>query len=301
VPEPTNRGFEYRERIPEDAEGEGVLDHVARRWPHSSRAEWAERIERGLVRLDALPVAATSVVRRGQSLTWTRPPWPEPEAPAEFEVLHEDAEVLAVAKPAGLPTLPGAGFYERTLLQLVRARVPEAAPLHRLGRFTSGVVLFGKTSAARAALARQWADRKVEKRYRALARGTPAHDRFVVTAPIGPVAHATLGSVHASCANGKPAESRVTVVERRATSFLCDVAIATGRPHQIRIHLACAGHPLSGDPLYAAGGLPHPGSRALPGDPGYLLHAAAIGFAHPRTGTPTRIECPIPPGPLTAL
>lgn len=294
-----NHGFEYRSRIAPGDDGERLLDHLARRWPHSSRAAWAERIENGLVRLDALRVDAKVVLRRGQSLTWTRPPWEEPEAPATFEVLHEDAELLAVAKPAGLPTLPGAGFHRRTLLHLVRELAPEAAPLHRLGRFTSGVVVFGRTRAARARLARQWAACAVEKRYRALASGIPATERFLVTTPIGPVAHAALGTVHGACAAGKPAASAVTVVERRPGAFLCDVRIATGRPHQVRIHLAAAGHPLQGDPLYAAGGVPPKGTRALPGDPGYLLHASAIGFAHPRTGEPVRIDCRVPPPLLT--
>jgi 23S rRNA pseudouridine1911/1915/1917 synthase len=84
------------------------------------------------------------------------------------------------------------------------------------------------------------------------------------------------------------------VLERRADSFLCDVTIDTGRPHQIRIHLAAAGHPLVGDPLYEAGGLPAPDSRALPGDPGYLLHSAELRFRHPRTGREMVICCQPP-------
>jgi 23S rRNA pseudouridine1911/1915/1917 synthase len=87
----------------------------------------------------------------------------------------------------------------------------------------------------------------------------------------------------------------VTVLERRADSFLCDVRIATGRPHQIRIHLAAAGHPLKGDPLYGAGGLPAPDTHALPGDPGYHLHSAELSFRHPSTGRDLVIECEPPP------
>jgi 23S rRNA pseudouridine1911/1915/1917 synthase len=99
-----------------------------------------------------------------------------------------------------------------------------------------------------------------------------------VEAPIGPVPHALLGSVHAAHPEGRPSSSEFRIVERRATDTLADVVIATGRPHQIRIHAAAAGHPLAGDPLYVAGGRPADGCRALPGDPGYLLHAAEVRF-----------------------
>jgi 23S rRNA pseudouridine1911/1915/1917 synthase len=90
------------------------------------------------------------------------------------------------------------------------------------------------------------------------------------------------------------------VLERRTPpgappSALVEVAIETGRPHQVRVHLANAGHPLVGDPLYGAGGLPLPGTRALPGDPGYLLHALRLELDHPESGARLVIECAPPP------
>jgi len=88
--------------------------------------------------------------------------------------------------------------------------------------------------------------------------------------------------------------SQVAALERRADSFLCDVRIATGRPRQIRIHLAAAGHPLAGDPLYVVGGLPAPDSHALPGDPGYHLHSSELSFRHPNTGHDVVMECEPP-------
>jgi 23S rRNA pseudouridine1911/1915/1917 synthase len=138
---------------------------------------------------------------------------------------------------------------------------------------------------------RQWPGNEVTKRYRALAAGVPSWDETTITAPIGPMPHALLGSIHAAAPHGKPSLSRVIVLERRPDSFLCDVQIATGRPHQIRFHLAAAGHPLLGDPLYGAGGLPRPDTRAVPGDPGYHLHAAELRFRHPATNREIAIEC----------
>ena len=140
----------------------------------------------------------------------------------------------------------------------------------------------------------QWPSKEFEKRYRALASGLPLWNEITISAPIGPVPHVLLGELHAATPNGKPSLSQVTVLERRADSFLCDVRIATGRPHQIRIHLAAVGHPLLGDPLYLAGGLPAPDSQALPGDPGYQLHSTELSFRHPRTGQALSIECEPP-------
>jgi len=184
------------------------------------------------------------------------------------------------------------------LLAVVRRRAPEAVPMHRLGRDTSGVVLFARTASAREAVAALFRGRGVRKLYRALCSGHPERDLFTVDAPIGEVPYAPTGTIHAAAADGKAARSHVRVVERRGgaePASLVEVEIETGRPHQIRIHLAFAGHSLVGDPLYGPGGLPFPGGTAVPGDPGYLLHAMRLELAHPRTGAPVVIECAPPP------
>jgi len=289
-----NEGYEYRERLGPDADNRTLLGYLTKRYPHSSRTEWAARIATDHVLIDGWPAPADSILRRGCELVWQRPPWIEPDAPGTFSVLYEDSDLLAVAKPAGLPTLPGGNFLKTTLLHLVRTYAADAAPLHRLGRWTSGLVLCAKNLHASAALVRQWSAREVGKRYRALAQGLPDKNEMTIDMPIGPVPHAILASIHAVNPNGRPSLSHVTVLQRYADAFLCDVRIATGRPHQIRIHLAAAGHPLKGDPLYGAGGLPLPGTHALPGDPGYFLHSAELSFIHPTTGSKMLIECEPP-------
>jgi 23S rRNA pseudouridine1911/1915/1917 synthase len=291
----TNCGHDYRVRVALDGAGRTLVAYLASRYRHSSPDVWRGRIADGEVRVDGRPARPEDVLLRGQLVVWSRPAWQEPDAPAGFAVLYEDEHLLGVAKPAGLPTLPGAGFLENTLLVRVRARDAHASPLHRLGRHTSGVVLFARTDRARIALSRQWAAREVGKRYRALACGTPVHDTFRVTERIGPVPHAFLGTVHGASHTGRDSTSAVTVIERRGDTFLCDVEIETGRPHQIRIHLAAAGHPLAGDPLYGPGGVPAPGCRALPGDPGYRLHAAELSFRHPASDRRLTIACAPPP------
>lgn len=292
-----NAGWEYRERIGRDAHTQTLLAYLSQHYRHSTVEQWAAHIAAGLVRINSQPAHCESVLTVGCELTWRRPPWIEPDAPTSFNVIYEDDDLLAVAKPAGLPTLPGANFLRSTLLHQVQCYITEAAPLHRLGRWTSGLVLCARNRQTRVKLAAQWSSHAVRKRYRALACGLPDWSDITIATPIGPVPHALLGSVHAAAANGKPALSYVTVIERRVESVLCDVSIVTGRPHQIRIHLAAAGHPLVGDPLYQIGGCPAPRSFALPGERGYYLHAAELRFHHPSTGKELILECD-PPAPL---
>jgi len=211
-----------------------------------------------------------------------------------FAVLFRDPELLAVAKPSGLPTLPAGGYLDHTLLALVRRHYPEASPVHRLGRGTSGVVLFARTAPAGKGVLEAWREHRVSKVYRALVQGHPTQDAFRVDTPIGPVPHPTLGSVHAASPQGRPSTSTARVLERREGSSLVEVVIETGRPHQIRIHMAASGHPLLGDPLYAIGGGLREG-EALPGDEGYRLHAFRLSLPHPGTGVRLDLECQPPP------
>lgn len=292
-----NAGYAYR--TPIQRGGQTVLAFLAGQFAHSDVPTWAARLAAGEVELDGVWARGPEVLRAGQVLVWHRPPWPEEDVPLDYGVLYEEDSLLAVDKPSGLPTLPGGGFLEHTLLAQVRRKFPGASPLHRLGRGTSGVVLFARNAQAGAALSRAWREHAVSKTYRALVAGVVEPDVLTVTAPIGPVTHPRLGTVHAATPGGRASHSELRVVERRPVdsgpgSTLLDVDILTGRPHQIRIHTAFAGYPLLGDPLYAPGGgilLELPG---LPGDLGYGLHAWRLSFTHPRTGEVVTVGAPLP-------
>jgi len=294
-----NGGYTYRDELGSPP-GRSALDYLAGKYRHSSRGEWEARFARGEVQLDGVAATGAERPRAGQVLCWHRPPWEEPDAPLHFEVAFEDAALLAAVKPSGLPTLPSGGFLENTLLHLVRQRFFGAMPLHRLGRATSGLVLFARTTGAASRLSDDWRGGRVEKRYRALAQGIAAQDSYEISVPIGRVPHPRLGSVHGASAGGKPARSTALVLERRAHETLFEVQIHTGRPEQIRIHLACIGHPLSGDPVFVAGGLPRPESPGLPGDGGYLLHAESLAFTHPVWGERMVLHARPPPALCTA-
>jgi len=289
-----NRGFEYRETLGREASGATVIGWLASRHRHSSEHVWHARILAGEVRLDGVVASATDGLQPGQRLAWRRPPWEEPAVPLGYAIVYRDESLLAVAKPRGLPSLPNGGFLEHTLLHQVRRRHPEAVPMHRLGRGTSGLLLFARTAEARRFVAAEWRAGRVEKTYRALVGGIPREQRFAVEAPIGLMPHPRLGRVHAAKAVGKPSLSEIEVLSQRGDQTIVSVRIATGRPHQIRIHLAFAGHPLVGDPLYVTGGVPGP-EPGLPGDGGYRLHAERLVLAHPTTQARLELECPPPP------
>lgn len=231
-----------------------------------------------------------------QTLIWNRPPWIEPDAPQHFGVLFEDPHLLAVNKPSGLPTLPAGGFLENTLLRLVQEQIPNANPVHRLGRATSGIVLFAKTPQAACNLFANWNTPKTRKIYRALAQNIAQHNAYEILTPIGLVPHPLIGSVWAADPGGKPSKSLATVISRASATTTFEVGLNSGRPHQIRIHLASIGHPLAGDPLYGLTGRPLDKLPGLPGDGGYFLHAQYLKFHHPITGEPINLEAAVPSG-----
>jgi 23S rRNA pseudouridine1911/1915/1917 synthase len=297
-----NNGYRYPDRILKPDEGASVATFYALHYPHSTEETWRQRIAGGQVLLNGRPALPGDTLTRGDRLIYHRLPWDEPDAPRDFETLFEDEDVLVLAKPSGLPVLPGGMFLENTLLYLTRQRYgPGCSPLHRLGRGTSGAILFTRNTRAARSLAAAMSERRILKVYLALASGTAMPDTFTVDAPIGPVPYRRPKTVHAYRPGGRPSISHVRVVRRLPdeNATLLEVTIPTGRPHQIRIHLSYAGFPLVGDPLYQSGGIPRADGEddmctALPGETGYLLHSWKIRFPHPARGENVEVVCPPP-------
>jgi 23S rRNA pseudouridine1911/1915/1917 synthase len=277
-----NQGWVYEDRI--NRRGLTLLEYYAQRYTHSSRAEWLDRIQSGKISIDQIPVTDPEMpLKSGQVLSYHRPPWIEPDVSFKIRSLYEDQHLLILDKPSGLPVLPGAGFLENTLWGWLRREYAlPPVPIHRLGRGTSGVIVLAKTEEVRSQLSSYLRDRTIEKRYRALATGIPDVDQFTITHRIGKVAFPKLGELYVATEQGKSAISHCVVLERHQIPdcTLLEVTIPTGRPHQIRIHLAAAGFPLWGDPLYGIGGVAI-SQNSVPGDCGYSLHSYEVCLTHP--------------------
>jgi 23S rRNA pseudouridine1911/1915/1917 synthase len=295
-----NRGYAYTTSISSKYHGQTLLSHLGSLYAHSTPQAWQQKLNSGEVTVNGVRATGSELLTSGQTLVWNRPPWIEPDAPQHFEVLFDDPHLLAVNKPSGLPTLPGGGFMENTLLRLVQKQTPDANPVHRLGRATTGIVLFAKTPQAASTLFANWNTPGIQKIYRALAQGVARQDAYEILTSIGLVPHPRIGSVWAAqpdeIPGTKTSKSLAKVIARTASTTTFEVSLYSGRPHQIRIHLASIGHPLVGDPLYGVTGRPLEHLPGLPGDGGYLLHAQFLKFPHPITGEHIELEAALPPG-----
>jgi 23S rRNA pseudouridine1911/1915/1917 synthase len=274
----------------------GISRSQARRW-----------IDAGLVRIDGRPCRPSSRVTVGAELDAT-PPEPvasllTPEA-IPLSILHEDADLIVVHKPAGLVVHPAPGHPGGTLVNALLHHCGDLAGVggvlrpgivHRLDRGTSGVLVVAKSDAAHVALAGQFHDHSIEREYRALVRGLPGCDDGRVARPIGrhPRDRKRM-SVHSR--RGREAHTAWRVVRRFPNSQRTWLAVLpeTGRTHQIRVHLASAGLPIVGDPVY---GRARRGERGLDRP---ALHAQVLGFTHPRTRERLCFEVP-PPADLERL
>jgi 23S rRNA pseudouridine1911/1915/1917 synthase len=303
-----NQGWTYREQVKPVNAGQKLVDYYTQRYPHSSEPEWRSRIAAGRVWVNGQVAQAETRLRSGQELIYHREPWEEPEVPLAFEMIAEDQDLLVIDKPAGLPVLPGGGFLEHTLLWQLQLHYPDETPvpIHRLGRGTSGLMVMARSPRAKSNLSQQMRERKMLKVYRTWVEnpmGAEIPQQFTVTQAIGKVPHPVLGYIYGATDEGQFAQSDCQVLQRYEQTTLLEVTILTGRPHQIRIHMAAAGYPLVGDPLYAVGGVARfeEGAIAVPGDCGYWLHAYRLGFGHPRSGEWLEWVCLPPTSPLVSV
>lgn len=287
--------------IPADMHGWRVDRALAKLIPEFSRSYLQQILAEGGVQLQgaALRKSATRV-GAGQQVQVELRPTPQamafvPQAMA-LNVVHEDAHLLVIHKPAGLVVHPAAGHWSGTLLNgllayhAAAASLPRAGIVHRLDKDTSGLMLVGKTRTAVDALVRAIAAREVHRTYVSLAQGSWTRgDSLLVDQPVGrdPGNRLRMAVLRPEATGAKAAQTTITPLDsnRQGTLALC--RLHTGRTHQIRVHMAWLGHPLVGDALY--------GGKPLWGLARQALHAIELRLQHPITGEALAFECPPPP------
>ncbi len=281
------------------------LDHfLAGQEPFLSRNQVQRLMDNGLVLVNARPARPSYRLRAGDLIRMTVPP-PEEMAltpePIPLDIVYEDEDLLVVNKPAGLVVHPAAGHHRGTLVNALLDHCPDLTGIggylrpgivHRLDKDTSGLMLVSKTDLAHQGLSAELKARQIKRKYLALVHGEVRSEKGLIDAPLGrdPRERKRIAVV----AGGRTARTHYRVRERFPGYTLLEVELETGRTHQIRVHLAYAGYPVAGDPVY--------GPRRNPLNlPGQALHAYRIAFTHPRTGERMTFEAPLPPAFSAAL
>jgi 23S rRNA pseudouridine1911/1915/1917 synthase len=294
--------------IPPELAGQRLDSALARVMPEHSRTRIKGWIEAGAVQVNGRACKPRDVVEAGSRVrvqtTIDEAAQPEvlPEAIA-LRLIHEDPDVLVIDKPAGLVVHPGAGNPRHTLqnallgLDPKLAALPRAGLIHRLDKDTSGLLVVARTPEAQTSLSRQLEARSMAREYVAACVGVMTGGG-TIDEPIG--RHRGDRLRMAIRVSGRPAVTHYRVLERfRAHTYL-SVKLETGRTHQIRLHLSHIKYPIVGDPKYGGRfGLPRGATQALieslRGFKRQALHAATLGFDHPRSGKRLTLQSPVPP------
>ncbi len=288
-------------RAQAEDEGKRLDVFLHERLPEYSRSRLQDWIKTGRVLVDGAAQKASYALKGAEMIQVEPGELPPLKAEAEnlpLDVLYVDDAVIAVNKPAGVVVHAGAGIHSGTLVnrllhhfQSLSSLGGELRPgiVHRLDRYTSGVLLVARTDRAHQALAAQFASRSVEKIYIALVHGAVKRDGGEITAKItrDPVRRTRMT---ARLGTGRTAHTEYEVLRRWPEFTLLRVRIGTGRTHQIRVHMASIGHPVVGDRLYGAPAR----VEGMPPLDRYFLHANRISFESPATGERVTVEAPLP-------
>jgi 23S rRNA pseudouridine1911/1915/1917 synthase len=272
-----------------------LAERLHAEFPGSSGRSVKQWLAVGRVRLNAEVVRDPRLVVTPRDRVTLGPPTRTPARaaplPLGLGIIHEDPQLLVIDKPPGLLTIATEHERERTayriLWNLLAARRPPARPfiVHRLDRETSGLLVVAKTPAAKAALQSQFTERTVDRGYVAVVEGVMRKDSQTLTDRLEEDAAYRVRIAWGSRRGGREAITRYRVRERRADSTLIDIALGTGRRHQIRVQLAAIGHPVVGDARH--------GSRRDPLGR-ICLHATILGFVHPGSGAGVRFGSAVP-------
>ena len=299
--------------VSEEDAGARLDAFLAARVEGVSRTSLKRAIEDGDALVDGRASKPSYKLRAGERVEVELPEPPAAEVEPEhipLDIVYEDEEVVVVNKPAGMVVHPAAGVRSGTLANALAFRFQNSefgassrpGIVHRLDRDTSGLIVVAKTSRAHESLSEQFRARTVFKSYAALVHGATKEEKGRVEQPVG---RDTRNRTRMGVVRGGRAALTLWRVRRRFERFtLLDVEIKTGRTHQIRVHLAWIKHPVVGDETYGMGRdktIADPRLRSAIASMGrQFLHAARLGFHHPRTGEWVSFDAP-PPAELARL
>ena len=315
----TTKSDRHELLAPRTARGTRLDRWLVAQCPQLSRSRLQELIAAGLILVNGAAPKASQKLRGGEKVVveaGQRPPLrAEPES-IPLEVVYEDDDLLIVVKPAGMSVHAGAGSSRGTLVNALLGRGQNLSRggsqadalrpgiVHRLDKQTSGLMVIAKNDYSHARLADSFRARAVKKTYIALVEGTLENGIGKIELPIGrdPVhrtrmkAFAQQSSQHHRHPAGRKREARTEwrKLAEFASATLLEVQLHTGRTHQIRVHFSAVKHPLVGDSLYGAAPKLNVGNIELPVAARQFLHAAKLGFPHPRTGQWIEARAPLP-------
>ncbi|MGH8046836.1 MAG: RluA family pseudouridine synthase [Chthoniobacterales bacterium] len=277
--------------------GERLDRFVAAQEPKLSRARVQALVKSGDILLNEKPARSSETLREGDSISVLVPDAVPVTAMIAEEIplaiLHEDADLLVLDKPAGIVVHPGAGNATGTIVHALLHHCKDLSGIggverpgivHRLDKETSGCLVIAKNDAAHQSLSAQFAGRTVEKTYLAIVEGTPRRATGVIDAPIGRHRVHRQKMAIVPDEKGREAVTQYRVLASGDGLSLVECLPKTGRTHQIRVHLKHLGHPLAGDPVYG-----RRGKFAR-----HLLHAWKLSFDHPRSGGRLHFVSPVP-------
>jgi 23S rRNA pseudouridine1911/1915/1917 synthase len=299
--------------VPADYDGQRLDRVLVSMLADHSRSQLQRLIAGGRIRLrGTVARKANAIVHEGDHVEVEVPapaPSDVPPEPLALDILYQDEDLAVLNKPAGMVVHPGAGHSSGTLVNALLHHMQDLSGIggalrpgivHRLDRGTSGVMVIAKSDAAHQELSRQFHDREIEKEYIALVWGVVQAGRRI-DAAIGRDP-ANRQKMSARSKHAREAVTRITRAHHLPGLTLCQVAIHTGRTHQIRVHLSAIGHPIVGDALY--GGV----HRRVAGDIRAVqrlerpfLHAARLAFRHPRDGRRLEFIAPLPDDLMSVL
>lgn len=288
-----------------EAAGFRLDQALAERWPDFSRSRITGWIRQGEIEVDGRAVKPNFRLSGGERVALRAEIQPHDDnprpQPIELDVRFQDEQVIVVNKPSGLVVHPGSGNPDGTLVNALLhldpalEALPRAGLVHRLDKDTSGCLLVARTFGAHHRLIRAMKERLIKRHYQAMVWGEVIAGG-AIDAAIG--RHPVDRRRQVVTAGGRHAVTHYRVAARVAGGTLLNVALETGRTHQIRVHLAHVGFPIIGDPMYGRRGSPAGLSdeqrEAWRGFRRQALHAAKLGFPHPGDGAEIVVEAPMP-------